>query len=103
MSKAQITTNDVLKIAKLANLPITETEADLYATQFQKTLSVVDELKELDTNSTVLTGQVNNLVHVTRPDRVDKERMFTQAEALSGAKNVHKGYFVVNQILDKND
>lgn len=102
MPKTQITAADVRKIGQLASLSLTDQEVDLFAAQFQDTIAVVDELNEIDTDGVALTSQVNHLENITRPDKVDKTRILSQAEALSNAKRTHQGYFVVNQILAKD-
>ncbi|MBI2310750.1 Asp-tRNA(Asn)/Glu-tRNA(Gln) amidotransferase subunit GatC [Candidatus Collierbacteria bacterium] len=102
MAKITITTDDVAKIGVLANLPVSEDEKNLFADQFSMTIDVIGELNEIDTNGIVPTSQVNHLENVTRPDEIDSDRILTQAEALSGAKNVHQGFFVVKQVLEKD-
>lgn len=102
MGKTIITTDDVAKIGILANLPLSEDEKILFADQFSTTIDVVNQLNEIDTKGVASTSQINHLENVTRHDVVDQDRIFTQAEALSGAKNVHKGYFVVKQVLEKD-
>lgn len=92
---------DVRKIAQLANLTLTQDEEELFDKQFKDTLLVVDQLKEIDTTDVKLTSQVNNLENVTRPDKVDTNRILSQAEALANAKNTYKGFFVVKQVIDK--
>lgn len=94
---------DIRKIAQLANLTLTEDEEKLFAKQFEDTLAVVDQLKEIDTTDVKLTSQVTNFENVTRPDRVDTARVLSQAEALANAKHTYKGFFVVKQVIDKND
>lgn len=102
MAKTNITKSDVGKIAKLANLIITPDEESLFADQFSQTIDVVNQLNEIDTKDLPETSQVTNLENITRPDKIDEDRILTQAEALSGAKKVHKGFFVVSQILEKD-
>ena len=92
---------DVRKIAQLANLTLTQDEEELFDKQFKDTLLVVDQLKEIDTTDVKLTSQVNNLENVTRPDKVDTNRILSQAEALANAKNTYKVFFVVKQVIDK--
>lgn len=94
---------DVPKIAQLANLTLTQDEEALFAKQFKDTLLVVDQLKEIDTTDIKFTSEVTKLKNVTRPDVVDRDRILTQAEALANAKHTYKGYFVVKQVIDKND
>ena len=102
MAKITITTDDVAKIGVLANLPVGEDEKKLFAGQFSATIDVIGELNEIDTSGITPTSQVNPLENVTRPDEIDTDRVLTQAEALSGAKNVHQGFFVVKQVLEKD-
>lgn len=102
MAKVIITPEEVAKVGKLANLIISYEESKKFAGQFSATIDVVNELNEIDTSNLAPTSQVNRLENVTRPDVIDRDRMLTQAEALSGAKNVHKGFFVVKQILEKD-
>ena len=102
MAKITITTDDVAKIGVLANLPVSKDEKNLFADQFSMTIDVIGELNEIDTNGIAPTSQVNHLENVTRPDEIDSDRILTQAEALSGAKNVHQGFFVVKQVLEKD-
>jgi aspartyl/glutamyl-tRNA(Asn/Gln) amidotransferase C subunit len=64
---------------------------------------VVDQLRELDTNQTQPTHQVTGLENVWREDKVDKQKMFTQEEALENSKATHQGYFVVPRILEEKD
>ena len=98
----QITALDVVKIAQLANLTISEDEKKLFADQFSQTIKVIDQLSEVDTQGISPTTSVSNQTNITRSDKIDLSRVLTQAEALSGAKNVHHGFFVVKQILEKD-
>ncbi len=88
-------------MAKLANIPITETEAEELASAFSETLIVVDELQKLAVDNTEPTHQVTGLTNVTRDDVVDKEKMFTQEQALANASKTYQGFFVVPRILKK--
>lgn len=97
----KITTQDVAKIAVLANLPISPDQEKVFADQFSATIQVVDELNQINTKDQPPFSFVTKLTNVTRPDFVDADRVFTQAEALSNAKNTHKGFFVVKQVIQK--
>lgn len=97
-----ITTDDVAKVGVLANLPISEAEKKLFADQFSTTIEVINQLNEIDTKGIAPTSQVNHLENVTRPDELDLDHVLTQEQALSGAKNVYQGFFVVKQILERD-
>lgn len=103
MAKIKITTDEVAKIAKLANLTLSSDEVDLFADQFTAMIDVINQLNELDTSKFPPTSSVSHLTNITRADEVDESRVLTQQQALSGAKRKHNGFFVVDQILTKND
>lgn len=98
--KNVITKAEVEKIAKLANLTLTEEELKKFPEQFSKTIEVVDELNEIDTAGIGITSQVTGLVNVWREDEIDEKRVLPQDLALSQAKKSHKGYFVVERIIE---
>jgi aspartyl/glutamyl-tRNA(Asn/Gln) amidotransferase C subunit len=100
-SHVSFTTNDVSRIAKLANIPVSGEEKKKLAEGFTITMKVVDDLKNADTAGVVPTDQVTGLMNVTRNDEVDEERMLSQEEALRNAKRTYKGFFVVDQVLER--
>jgi len=100
MSKVVLSSDDIKKIAKLANLPVVDAEMDKFATQFTQTIAVVDELSEVDTSTVSPTYQVNNLQNVTREDIVDNERVLPQEIAIREAKKTSNGFIVVDRIID---
>lgn len=103
MAKVSVSQEDVRKIAKLASLTVTKAETERYAAQFSQTLAVVVQLNELETSKIKPTDQVTGETNVWREDEVDEGRMFTQEQALSQARRIHQGYFVVEKIIDKNE
>jgi aspartyl-tRNA(Asn)/glutamyl-tRNA(Gln) amidotransferase subunit C len=102
MSKVVLSSDDIKKIAKLANLPLQEGETDKFATQFTQTIKVVNELSEIDTSEISPTYQVNNLQNITREDIVDESRVLSQDLAIREAKKTHNGYIVVDRIIDNS-
>jgi aspartyl-tRNA(Asn)/glutamyl-tRNA(Gln) amidotransferase subunit C len=90
---------DVSKIAKLANLPLTDEEKKKFEKQLSETLDYVKQLEEIDTKNVEPTSQVTGLENVLREDEVRKS--LTQEEALKNAKATHKGFFKVKQILEQ--
>ena len=48
MAKKQVTQADVEKIARLANLKVSEKEKKLFSEQFTQSLDVIDQLQEVD-------------------------------------------------------
>lgn len=102
MSKVVITTDEIKKIAKLANLTLADNETEKFATQFTDTIAVVKQLEEVDTSTVNPTYQVNNLQNITREDEVDTARILPQEIATREAKNTYNGYIVVDRIIDNS-
>lgn len=103
MAKPTVTPEDVEHIAKLAQIPVSEDEKKKFATAFEETLGVVDQLRQLDVTKTPTTHQVTGLENVWREDEVNRAKMFTQARALANGAQTHNGYFVVPRILEEKD
>ena len=98
----KLSSDDIKKIARLASLPVTDEEINLFSEQFTKTIKVVEQFNEVDTKKTGLTSQVTGLENITRPDTINRERMLTQDQVLSQAFKSHNGYFVVKGILNQS-
>lgn len=95
------TASEVDSISKLAKIPVTPEEKKTLAAGFTKVLGVLDKLKNIDVKGVEPTHQVTGLENVFREDEIDATRMFTQDQALSNAPRKHNGYFVVNQVIDR--
>ncbi len=91
------TTIDVSHIAKLANLPLTKVEEELFSKQLSSTLSYVQQLDEVATKGIEPTAQVTGLVNVFRDDVVTPG--LSQEEALKNAPGQYKGFFKVKSIF----
>ena len=100
-SRKIFSVQDVHHIAELSNIPVTEDEKATLAEGFNTTMAVVDNLNKAQTSGVEPTNQVTGLENVSRKDVVDDERMLSQEEALRNAKRTYKGFFIVDQILDK--
>ena len=66
---------DVKKVARLANLTISEEEENKLSSQFDETLQTISIINELDTANIDPVSQVTGLVNVMREDKIDKNRM----------------------------
>ena len=63
----------ILKIAKLAKLDLTDSEVELYMKNLTDILAYVDQLQEIDTTNTAITSQVTGLEHVVHEDSPEKK------------------------------
>lgn len=101
MSKV-ISTDLVKKMAELAQLSVTTAQAETIHSAFEDTLTVVENLKLVDTKNVEPTHQVTGLGNILRDDVVVQQHSFTQEEALANAPQQHEGYFVVGRILEND-
>lgn len=101
MKSKQITLDTVKKVAKLANLPISQKQANELTKQLGVTVTYVSQLQALPTENVTETAQVTGLTNVWREDVVDKTRMLSQKEALANARRKHNGFFVVDAIFEE--
>lgn len=88
-------------ISDLANIPISDQEAESLAQAFSETIGVVNQLKETDTAAVPMTHQVTGLDNVWREDKVDQDKMLTQEQALKNARKTYQGFFVVDRLISK--
>lgn len=93
----QLTRNQVIHIAKLANLQLTEKEISTFQKQLADILGYIEIINELDTTKVSPTSQVTGLNNVLREDK--EKPSLTQEEALSGTKNKQNGYFKVSTVI----
>lgn len=63
------------KVAKLANLTISDDEEKKLAIQFEETLKTIDVINELETKDVDTISQVTGLKNVSREDVIDKSRI----------------------------
>tara|TARA_B100000029_G_C17481327_1_gene925675 strand:- start:466 stop:759 length:294 start_codon:yes stop_codon:yes gene_type:complete len=66
----KITPQDVLKVAKLSRLEISESDVDLFTSQLEKILGYVAQLEKVDTSSIEPTARAVEVVNVFREDKV---------------------------------
>jgi aspartyl-tRNA(Asn)/glutamyl-tRNA(Gln) amidotransferase subunit C len=93
---------DVLYVADLAHLELTEQEVKKFVPQLDAVLEYVQKLNQLDTTGVepmaqVTHGAVEN--PALRDDRA--QRCFTQEQALQNAPEPGGGCFKVPQVIDR--
>ncbi len=98
---AKLTKDEVLHVARLANLELTENEIEKFGKQLSVVLDQISELSEVNTSNVDPISQTTGLENVDRPDEVKGERILTQEQAISGSDKVHNGYFKVDAILSE--
>ncbi len=95
---AKLTKKDVLHVALLSNLKLTEKEIKKFTPQLDKIIEFVATLSEVDTENVEPTSQTTGLTNVLREDVIKTDEMLTEEQALSAA-DAKNGYFKVPAIL----
>lgn len=67
---AKLTRDDVLKLAQLARLHLTDEEVEEYRAELSEILQYVEQLSAVDVEGLEPTNQVSGLTNVTREDEV---------------------------------
>jgi aspartyl-tRNA(Asn)/glutamyl-tRNA(Gln) amidotransferase subunit C len=92
-----LTKEEVVKIAKLARIELTEKEVEKFQKELSVVLDYVDELKQVNTEGLEEVSQVTGLVNVQRED---KAALASNRDAiLSQAPEIKDGFYKVKAIL----
>ena len=91
---------EVLHIARLARLKLTEEEIELYREQLGRILDYFKKLEELDTSDVEPTSHVLDVKNVLRAD--EPRPSVSQEEALRNAPKKRDGYFEVPQVIERD-
>jgi aspartyl-tRNA(Asn)/glutamyl-tRNA(Gln) amidotransferase subunit C len=94
----RLTRDQVLHIAELAKLGLTDEETELFAEQLSEILDYASMLNRLDTESIPPTAQAIRSINVLREDVVQPS--LSPEEALANAPQRDDGYFRVKPILE---
>lgn len=93
-----ISKEDVTQIAALCRLSFDDVKSDGFIKEFEKILSLVENIKEADTDGVEPTYQVNNYKNPFIEDEV-KESL-PQNEVLKNTVEEKYGYFKILRIVD---
>jgi aspartyl-tRNA(Asn)/glutamyl-tRNA(Gln) amidotransferase subunit C len=67
---ADLTRDDILKLARLARISLSDEEVSEFTDEFSEILKYVEQLNAIDTTGLKPTSQVTGLLNVTRPDKI---------------------------------
>ncbi|MGI6368422.1 MAG: Asp-tRNA(Asn)/Glu-tRNA(Gln) amidotransferase subunit GatC [Anaerolineae bacterium] len=93
-----LTREQVLQIAELAKLKLTDQEVDLFVDQLSAILDYAQQLNELNTDAIPPTAQVFTQRNALRDDVL--QPCLTPDQALANAPRWQDNYFQVPQILE---
>lgn len=98
-SKKTITKDDVLHIANLARLTLSEKEVDLYARQLEDVLSNFVAIGKIDTSHVPSTSHPIDLQNITFQDGKQSEQQLKVLTDLKTKDVSGKKYFSVDRVL----
>jgi aspartyl-tRNA(Asn)/glutamyl-tRNA(Gln) amidotransferase subunit C len=98
----KISREDVLKVAALANLELSDQEVDTYRAHLDDILTYIDKLNEIDTSGVEPLTQV---VAASTDDSALRDDVIVRAdvitEVLEGAPDPEAPYFRVPRVIEK--
>ncbi|HKW89383.1 MAG TPA: Asp-tRNA(Asn)/Glu-tRNA(Gln) amidotransferase subunit GatC [Candidatus Acidoferrales bacterium] len=99
----KISKEEVLRVAELAHLELSEAEAESLRAQLDSILSYIDKLKQLDVSGIEPMAQV--LQATANPDATLRDDTVTQCDVassvLSQAPESSKPYFRVPRVIER--
>lgn len=98
--KVKLTKKEVEQIAELSKLKLTESQIQKFRPQLTSILGYVSKIQSLETENTKETSQTTGLENVYRKDKIEKNKVLSQKDALSNAKRKRNGYFLVDSVLE---
>jgi len=97
---AKLKKADIGHVAGLSKLTLEDRELEKFRGQMSEIVDYFARTREVTTRAVEPKADSNSSESL-RDDKVNTNQELSQAEALSGAQNVHNGYFVVKALLEK--
>lgn len=94
----KLSRDDVLKLARLAKLELSDEEVELFAAEISSILGYVEQLQGVDVKGLEPTFQVTGLKNVTRKDEV-KNYGANPKELLKNVPAVENGQIKVKRVI----
>lgn len=95
----KLTLDQVKKVAKLANLPLSNEEEEKYADQLSNILDYIEQLNKVDTSNVEPTFNVTGQSNVMRED--ETSICLSQEEALLNAPKKKNGMFETKGVFEE--
>jgi aspartyl-tRNA(Asn)/glutamyl-tRNA(Gln) amidotransferase subunit C len=97
---SKLTKDEVIKIAKLAKLDLTEQEINKYQDQLSNILEFVEQLNEIDTSDKNIVSNIDDFVGSTMREDIADDSMDSQKVLLNATNNRSKdNYFATSKII----
>lgn len=95
---SKLTRDDVLKLARLSRLKLTDEEIEKFRTELSEILDYVEKLNQVDVSGLEPTQQVTGLKNVMRADEVC-DYGYMADDLLKNAPATEKPMFKVKRVL----
>ena len=94
----KLSRTDILKLARLARLDLSEVEIVEYTTELSEILQYVEQLQAVDVTGLLPTQQVTGLVNVQREDEI-VDYGYTPADLLVNVPQMKAGQIKVRRMI----
>lgn len=95
---ADLTRDDVLRLANLARLNLTDAEVTQFQTEISQILQYVEQLQTVDLDNIAPTNQVTGLVNVMREDKII-DYGASLSDLLANAPAIENNHIKVRKML----
>lgn len=95
---AQLTREDILKLAQLSRLGLTDDEVTEFSTELTAILQYVEHLDAVDVSGLEPTSQVTGLTNVTRPDEI-KDYGYAALDLLKNVPTTENNQIKVKRMI----
>lgn len=95
---AQLSREDILKLARLSRLHLSDDEIEQFTAEISAILGYVEQLQAVNLTGLKPTNQVTGLTNVMRPDEI-KDYGATPEELLKNAPATKGGHIKVKRML----
>lgn len=97
INMAHLTRDDILKLARLSKLELTEDQIVKYQKEIEEIVNYVEQLQSVDVDGLEPTNQVTGLTNVTREDEVKNQA--TPEQLLKNLPNSQDNQIKVNRMV----
>jgi aspartyl-tRNA(Asn)/glutamyl-tRNA(Gln) amidotransferase subunit C len=98
MKMTELTRDDVLHLAQLARISLSEDEVNEFSGELSAILQYVELLSDVDVNGLKPTNQVTGLTNVMREDKV-KDYGYEPADLLKNVPSLQDGQIKVKRMI----
>lgn len=101
MAKKILSKEEILHLADLAKLKLTDNEIEKFGIQLSEIIGYIEQLNKVDTENVEPVSQLTDLTNVRREDKSSDAQSLSQNQALQNTKSVKDGYIRVEAIFDE--